>query len=453
MLNDLIRQLQDFDPAVRREAIIALGKTKNIEALRPLADIVLKDSDPELRELARKAGIYIQRENSTKIEEPVRPRRRTPVAPPPPEKPQGPRPRGPVFMAPEVEDPDSGDLVMQSSLTGEPTKGPVRGRNYNVPPDVRKRARAIIENALSDHMTGKPSRAMKNLTEALSLDPNLINDDYFGNIASTVTGLPADQAVQSIVDRGSRERFITSAERSERQRKVDDHLSTVRKTTRTDFAFELAIFCLIMVVGPVIASIIFVQGMSGFLNTVVESNVARDAVLDPAITDFQVQFANVSVLTFIPIALASLVSALLSLFIQMGLIHLIATKLLKGIGTFQHMLTTVLSFYNRLLPVLFVVLALSMVVAFFSQFSIISLCPAIVLIGIAGYIMAKTSGKVGEAYGFGGGLGCVSVLGSVLVLSVLNGVIGYIALQAMGFALQELLNSAILPSLGAIPGA
>ena len=79
MFDDLIRQLQDFDPNARRTAIIALGKTKNASALRPLAEVVLKDSDPELRDLARKAGIYIRRETGLEAE-PTAPRRRITVS-------------------------------------------------------------------------------------------------------------------------------------------------------------------------------------------------------------------------------------------------------------------------------------------------------------------------------------------------------------------------------------
>ncbi|MBL8130541.1 MAG: HEAT repeat domain-containing protein [Anaerolineae bacterium] len=446
MFNDLLRQLQDFDPRARREAIIALGKTKNPEALRPLADVVLKDPDPELRELARKAGIYIQRENSAKVEEPIRPRRRA-AQPEPAPQPRGPRPRTAVFLEPEVEDPGSTELDLKASQ--EPGKGPVRGKKYNVPPENRQRARAYTENALSDHLDGKAARAMKNLTEALSLDPNLVNDDYYTNIAANITGLPADQAVQQIVDKSSRDRFIGEASRAEKQKKVDDHLSVVRKTTTTDFTFELVIFSVIMVVGPIISLIIFLQGITGFLNTVIASAATRPVELDPVIYEFQTQLAGVSVLALIPIGIVSLVGSLISLGIQMGLVHLIATRLLRGVGTFQHLLTLMLSFYNRLLPVLFLVLALTLVVTFFSQFSIITLCPALVLIGLSLYILGKTSGKVGEAYGFGGGMGCLAVTGSTLVLMILNGVAGYLVLQAMGVVLQDLLS---LPGLLPLPG-
>jgi len=49
-------QLQNPDPAVRREAIIALGRSKDLVALPELAEVYKNDPVPELRELTRQAG-------------------------------------------------------------------------------------------------------------------------------------------------------------------------------------------------------------------------------------------------------------------------------------------------------------------------------------------------------------------------------------------------------------
>ena len=66
-------QLQNPDPAVRREAIIALGRSKDLAALPELAKVYKNDPVPELRELARQAGRYIQQENRPAPEPPSPP--------------------------------------------------------------------------------------------------------------------------------------------------------------------------------------------------------------------------------------------------------------------------------------------------------------------------------------------------------------------------------------------
>ena len=47
MIDDLIQQLQDSDAEVRRKAIMALGRSKEMAALRPLAQIVRGASSKE----------------------------------------------------------------------------------------------------------------------------------------------------------------------------------------------------------------------------------------------------------------------------------------------------------------------------------------------------------------------------------------------------------------------
>src|SRR3954466_14332009 len=62
MIDELIRQLQNPDPDIRKRAIMALGKAKDPTALKALAQVVRGDPDPTLRELALKAGQYIRQQ-------------------------------------------------------------------------------------------------------------------------------------------------------------------------------------------------------------------------------------------------------------------------------------------------------------------------------------------------------------------------------------------------------
>jgi hypothetical protein len=58
---NLIGQLQSLNATQRKEAILALGRTKDREAIPHLSRVVETDPDDELRELARKAAIYIDK--------------------------------------------------------------------------------------------------------------------------------------------------------------------------------------------------------------------------------------------------------------------------------------------------------------------------------------------------------------------------------------------------------
>jgi len=61
MFENYIQQLKDRNAAVRRDAIIALGKLADPRALSYLGQIYKNDPDPALRELAAKAGRHIQK--------------------------------------------------------------------------------------------------------------------------------------------------------------------------------------------------------------------------------------------------------------------------------------------------------------------------------------------------------------------------------------------------------
>ena len=62
MIDDqLIDMLISDNVAERKQAVKKLAQSKNREALPYLADVFQNDEDAEVRELARKGGIYIKR--------------------------------------------------------------------------------------------------------------------------------------------------------------------------------------------------------------------------------------------------------------------------------------------------------------------------------------------------------------------------------------------------------
>ncbi len=57
----IIQALENADPAIRKKAIIALGKSQDQGALPILAKVYRNDPDPEVRDYARKAGVMLKK--------------------------------------------------------------------------------------------------------------------------------------------------------------------------------------------------------------------------------------------------------------------------------------------------------------------------------------------------------------------------------------------------------
>ncbi|MEP7292319.1 MAG: HEAT repeat domain-containing protein [Chloroflexota bacterium] len=439
MIDSLIRQLQDADPAVRRSTIIALGKSKNPAAVKPLAAVVRGDPDPELRELARKAGQYIRQQTQQQTRPHVSPFTTDADA-----EEEIPEPEFFQVVAlerepePEPEPEVPAGLYADEDSTPEPVRPTntlvMAGRQYNIPKDDQARARQYLDTAMAFNQSGNNAKALKNLTSALGLNPNLINDNFFNSVATAVTGLEGDAAAQVIIDRGERKRFTETAEREQKDRRVEKHLSTAKTATWTDVWFEVIIYSLIVIIGPVFVALVTVESARNLLNLFPE--IAAD--LPPQFQDAQMLATAFSVSSLLPIGIISGISGVISLLIQTVLIHYSA-KMLGGNGTWRHLIRLLLGFYNKWLPILFVVLIITIAVSFISAFSPIILCFVLVVVGLALYVSSKTASKIGEAYDFGTGKGCVSLLISLIILGILNAGISVVLAQTLGTALSSLI--------------
>lgn len=519
MIDQLIQQLQDADPAVRRRAIIALGRSKDGAALSALAGIVRSDPDPALRDLARKAGQYIRRQQTPTTaadadaapsaapdatSAPTAPlasryKRLSDEIPPvvaaePPDEDHSPfmRPTTPQpiydpyasladddvddlpdpplgddpeqFMRPaaaedpaldderrrledELPDPTFGDepsldgLLSESSdqTSEKPADKPhltiVRGRQYEVPREDRVRAKAYVDGALALSMNGDNAKAIHDLTEALSLDPNLINNGFFNNVAATVTGLDGDAAAQLIIDRNERKRFAEAATRNQEARRVEQHMLKAEQPTWPDVWFELGLYTLIVVIGALLTVLVMSESVRNLLANFPQ--VSGD--LPEQLQSAQASFEALSFGALLPIGVFSGISGVVSLLVQTVLIHY-AAKMLGGVGTWRYLIQVLLGFYNKWFPILFFILYLTIAIAFGSLFSPVVLCLVIVLVVLSLYVSGKTSSKVGEAYDFGAAKGCLTLIASALIIGLINAGISYLMVQTLGLAFTQLMG-------------
>lgn len=448
MIDQLIQQLKDPDPAVRRNAIRELGRSKNPTALRSLAVIIHEDPDPELREYARKAGQYIRQQMQKQTRPRIEPFQKSSsedidLDPDSPtarykrlleserrlvEERQRQQERDNVVTQPVVE---------QETETSKEPDGPrtasgvllVRGRKYTVSKPDQDRAKQYIDAALSLNIDGNNAKAMSSLAQAISLNPNLINDGYFNNVAAAVTGADGDAALQLIVDRNERKRFTESAVREQKERRVEEHMSEAKQATWTDVGFEITLFMLIVIIGPVLALLVTSESSKNLI-----VNLAEDSELRAALQPLVDYLSGTSIIGF---AVVSGISGIISLLIQTALVHYSA-KFLGGTGTWRHLIRVLIGFYNKWLPILFFLSYITIAFAFFSQFSPVVLCFTVVLVILSLYVSSQTSGKIGEAYDFGAGKGCLTLVISSLVILVINAGIGFVVGQALFSAFSQI---------------
>ncbi len=490
MIDYLIQQLHNPDAAIRRRAIVKLGRSKNPAVLKALGATVRSDPDPEVRELARKAGQYIRQQmkkQTRQISKPSTPPESLPsVAPftvpiseadnplpePAPRRTTGiddlpsetfafddapNKPPRATDISTAVELPDlpayetfsggaydvySGDQIIETDRTvpvsNEEMPTPdnaaeieaeaqkktelLRNRQHVISKEDEQRAKHYLDAALTLNMEGDNARAMKNLTRALGLDPRLVKDTYFNSVATAVTYLDGDEAVQKIVDRGERERFTQDAVLNQKNRRVEQHMDAAHQSTWTDFWFEWILYALIVIIGPILATLVTSESATNLIKNFAQPNGKLPAELQ----QMQTLIAGMSETSLLPIGIISGIAGVLSLVLQTLLIHIVATKLLHGNGTWRHLIHVLLSFYNKWFPILFFVLYITIAAYFISLGSPIILCLVLVLVILALYISSKTSGKIGEAYDFGGAMGCTSLVLSSLVIILINAGLGFI---------------------------
>jgi len=278
MKKDIKSLLQSSDPAQRREAIVTLGKTRDSRALPVLAKIYRSDPDPELRELALKAGQLIQ-ENAA------------PAAPPAP----APAEHVPAFSgsadafgfeddldAPAADqgyeitssgshEGDSGygygyldsetadehaDAVAagwfdESTLPADAVAGSgLLKEEVNVSRQNVERAKGYYNRAFDFHFKNDRASAAKELGRALELNPNLVGDATARNLAREITHREPEEALTILRNRSRRDDFIADLQGKTRKAKGDGRGG--EGVTWGDVGFDAIVYYLVNVIGVVV---------------------------------------------------------------------------------------------------------------------------------------------------------------------------------------------------------
>ena len=151
MDRETIKALKSADVNTRKDAIKSLAKSLNPEAFPLLADVYRNDPDEDVRELARKAGVYIKKNATQTI----------------------------MDVEPEVDNTPLPSEIKVSATAAE-------------------RAKTYLSQAFDMEVRGDLALGIKLLQKALKADPRLVHDITARTLASSLTGLPEDEALRQL---------------------------------------------------------------------------------------------------------------------------------------------------------------------------------------------------------------------------------------------------------------
>jgi hypothetical protein len=368
MIEQWVQQLQSPDPQQRRQAIIALANARDPAAITPLAAVYQGDPDPELRDLALKAGRFIRQEAAT-------------------------------------------DAPPQTALTVPPEAGV---EATPAPGTVSKRDRELaqfhLDAATNFQTLGDRGRAIENLGKVLSLHPARAKEPFVANLILMATGMPADQAVPVLTHPDRREALIARAGGRRKLAQQDNKNPGIEKATWDNVAIDFLIYWLVF---TICMAAIFILVLSEIQDLFDEMPAAS-----PSSTQVDLDtLLAASAVTLIIIAVFYGLVYTITLAIQGGAIHVVATFLFAGDNTLRYL-------YRRFVPfqtwVTFGFSAGFIILLLAGSGSDISyLVPLVMIAGAVG-VAWYTAELISRIYHFGWLSGCGTIVLAGILLAALS---------------------------------
>ncbi|MFW5748024.1 MAG: HEAT repeat domain-containing protein [Chloroflexota bacterium] len=166
-----VQALKSKDVEQRKRAIMTLAKSRDRRALPYLARVYKGDPDPAVRELARKGGIYIKKYAPDEFDDSA-----------------GDDNDYAYAYGADSENEDALDAAGPAPVDAE-----VKVSRINA-----ERARGLLDQAMDTSVAGKNEETARLLQRAFKLDPSLMRESMARSLASTVTGLSGEEAVQML---------------------------------------------------------------------------------------------------------------------------------------------------------------------------------------------------------------------------------------------------------------
>ena len=412
-LDQYVQLLGSPDANKRRQAIVALGRSKELAALRPLAEVYRNDQDDELRALALKAGQFIKAQAG--------------ASPAPVENPPEPV-AAPAFVPPFTVE------SLDETLEPEPVKAS-RGSSTA----SARQAKVYAEEAMTLSLRGDVNKAIKSLKKAYKIEPNLMEDTYYLSMATTILHCEEAQVHAYLQDEERADLIIKTSAQEKTDADLKAHIEETKTMPWLGVSLDLIVFGLILAIGPVVLLMVVGQSLQSWDLLLVEEGVEMDRTIADILTITRALNAS----TLVIMAVTFLVSGLVSVVVQCLAIHYSLTRFLGGKGTLRYLMYKLISYYNRILLTVLVVLMLTIWLFVGNGVAVVMI---LVFIGLGLFALLKLirlGDRLGEAYKFTTGGGCMSVVIAGLVLVISNGAIAYVVYLVLGNILVN-----ILPSFG-----
>lgn len=394
------------DREKRKAAIQALARTKDRDAIPYLEHIEDFDTDAELRDLAKKAITYIDRNNPENF-------RAVPE--------QDDKPHASPIMPETRSAPDAGstpDAVQLTPFSPERT----------ISPREEKLARSVLEGAVSNNMQGKKLLAAKAIVQAFKINPNLARDSYAISIIRDVTQDYSNDAIEMAKNGTLIDLYDPKKTKGKRGAGGGDGGAVVadddQEPSSTGALADLLIYTIISTLVGIGIQLYLVFVYFPNLPTFIQSafNSGDGLTFQQALA--QVQALNLGdtnnlILGGISAALSTLLSQLIYCFA----INWAANQFLGGDGTFNGVLqrlSNLGSIFNIVLGVVVIgAMALTQNSTSPDQFVSVFNLTGIALLVLSFVYLIALAWQIGKNYRFGAFKGCLSVIvGGVLLFAI-----------------------------------
>lgn len=390
--------LKSRDPKERRQAIVALAESHDPDALGPLAEIARTDEDLKLRDLAVRAQKHLNDQLARTVATSV----------------------GGASAAPAAVHVSEKDTA---------------------------RARGYVDEAMSMFIANQPAKAAACMLKALKANPNLKQDSYFKSMVGTIFDTTPEDGLAMLMDQERRGQFVSSQKQAQVQKKKSEHLSKSNVIGWSAAWFDLIIYGVVVAVitflGPLVFRQMIAQTIAYQTGMTLEQLQQEAFALSPEMVAFTQTMEGLAVGLFLVIGLINGVGSIVGMLVQGGVIHVVATRLLRGVGTLPFMLTQIVPFYSMMTGAIFVLWCIFMATLSAGAGMIGAICIGPIMVLASLFILFKTASKIGAAYDFGLARGCLSLLAATLLLAGVAFVIGLVFQSALTSALENLMLTSV----------
>jgi len=286
MTPEISRLLDSSNPQDRKRAIKLMAQSADSAALPYLAALYKTDSDPEIRDLAVQAGRYIRKQQE--------------------------------------------EVKWQGKPPKEGTPAEEPKEEVRVSEGDRRRSQELIDRAMQRDIANDKRGAFELAQKAVKINPNIVNEAYYGGIISDITGQRGEDALEVLL--GGKDK----------PKRKNDMGGTESEVTWGDALLNLVIIGVVIGGATIVANILLpllLQPITSRLLEAIANNPGSPfvrGITENLGTFYALSTADVP--TSVISGLSAGVQIIFSILIGYTFLHFVAKFLMGGDGTFPELI-------------------------------------------------------------------------------------------------------------------